>query len=143
MNMLSSWIGAFFMNIFKAASNSTHIISVPIVAGVSLFGLIFFSMVNPASTNSTIVIAGAVVLSACVYVWSALIIRMMTISWPFSIRSQRSLAGALTLVSIFIVLMQSIGELSWRDVFAAVPLLVILYVYVGYFVRLRNTDAGV
>jgi len=80
-------------------------------------------------------------LAACFYAWLAFIIRLIALFWPFSIRSQRHLAGALTLLATFMILMQSIGELSWRDVLAIVPLVAILYVYVGYFARPRKASS--
>lgn len=102
---------------------------------VTTFAGIFFGVVSPTPASSLAVIAGSVTLCTVSYVWFALFVRLLAAFWPFPTRQQRVLAVALTLIVMFLILMQSIGELSWRDAFAVIPLVVILYVYATYASR--------
>lgn len=118
-------------------NNSTLIKAAPAVSFlqvtlVTLFACVFFGIVSPTPASSLAVIAGSITLGAVFYVWFALFVRLAVLFWPFPIRQQRTLAVALTLMVMFLVLMQSIGELSWRDAFAAIPLAIVLYAYITY-----------
>jgi len=108
---------------------------------VTLFACGFFGIVSPAPASSLAVIAGSITLGVILYVWSALFVRLFALFWSFPTRQQRILAATLTLITMFLVLMQSIGELSWRDAFVVIPLVVILYGYIMYVAR-RQPEQG-
>lgn len=102
---------------------------------VTAFAGVFFGVVSPAPASSLAVIAGGITLGVLTFVWFALLARLFAAFWPFPMRQQRILAASLTLTMMFLILMQSIGELSWRDAFVAIPLAAILYVYATYVSR--------
>lgn len=102
---------------------------------VTVFAGIFFGIVSPAPASSLAVLAGSVTLGALCYAWLAWFIRLGAMFWPFPTRQQRVLAAVLTLATMYLILMQSIGELSWRDAVAVIPLAAILYAYTTYTAR--------
>jgi uncharacterized membrane protein len=61
-----------------------------------------------------------------------MLVRLLAVFWAFPIHQQRLLAGVLTVTTMFIVLLQSIGEMSWRDVLVVIPLVIIFYIYAAY-----------
>lgn len=107
---------------------------------VTAFAAVFFGIVSPAPSNSVAIIAGSITLGLVTYVWVALFIRLFAIFWPFTRRQQRVLDATLTLTVMFLILMQSVGELSWRDAFAAIPLAAILYAYAMYVSREQSAQ---
>lgn len=115
-----------------AQTKTTPAVTLLQVSLATLSAGAFFGFVSPTPINSLSVIAGSIMLGIVLYVWFALFVRLIAAFWPFPTRQQRILAAALTLTVIFLIMMQSIGELSWRDAFAAVPLVIILYVYTTY-----------
>jgi hypothetical protein len=125
----------------SATTKATPAISIPQLLLVTLLAATFFGIVSPTSSNSLIIIVGSVTLGAALYVWFALFVRLFAMFWPFPNRQQRILAFILAVTAIFLVLMQSIGELSLRDAFAIVPLVVLLYAYISYASRIRPAQA--
>lgn len=124
------------MNKNKAPSTRTApAVSFMQVLFVTAFAGVFFGVVSPAPASSLAVIAGGITLGGLTFVWFALLVRLFAAFWPFPARQQRVLAASLTLTMMFLILMQSIGELSWRDAFVAIPLVAILYVYATYVSR--------
>lgn len=105
------------------------------VALVTLFACGFFSIVSPTPANSLAVIGGSAMLAAVLYVWFALLARLLALFFTFPTRQQRILAATLTFVMMFLALMQSIGELSWRDAFVVILLVILLDAYATYAAR--------
>lgn len=123
----------------KASSTKPMaVISLKYVALVTILAIGFFVIVDPSAGSSWIIMLGSVVLTILIYVWLALGIRVIAVFWPFSMRLQRGLAISSTLVVMFMILMQSIGELSWRDALAIVPLVALLYIYIAYMSTSRQ-----
>jgi uncharacterized protein YacL len=55
-----------------------------------------------------------------------------------STSAQKQLALSLTISVMFLLLMQSIGQLSIRDILAMIPLAVLSYFYLGYTFKKRD-----
>jgi len=125
----------------NASAKTIPAVSFLQVTLVTLFGCGFFSVTSPTPASSLVVIAGSVMLAAVLYVWLALLVRLFALFLPFPTRQQRILAAALTFIVMFLALMQSIGELSWRDAFVAIPLVIILYAYATYATHGRPAHA--
>ena len=123
-----------------ASAKTVPAISFLHVSLVTVLACAFFGVVAPTPSNSVAVIAGSITLGAVIYVWSAFFVRLFAALWPFPTRQQRVLAATLTLAVMFLILMQSIGELSWRDALAAIPLAIILYAYATYVSRGLSTQ---
>ena len=129
------------MKILRFSSNTSHIISVPAVVVVTLIAFMFFSVVTPNPANSAVIVTGVIILATILYVWFAFFIRIAAIFWPLSIMWQRNLSIAVMMGAMLLILMQSIGELSWRDVLVVILLDVILYAYIGYMSRTKRASA--
>ncbi len=97
--------------------------------------VLFFSFVDPSSGNSLLIILGGGFMALGVYVWSALIVRVVSLYWPLTLNTQRSLAILGSALVVFLILLQSIGQLSWRDILAALPFAIILYIYMSFRVN--------
>lgn len=109
-----------------------RLVSLRVVAAVSAVDGLYFSLTNPSSANSLLIIVGVGLLAVTAYVWFALAVRVGAYFWPASLRTQRRQALFLAGVSVLLVLMQSIGQLDWRDVLAIVPLAAAFYIYLSY-----------
>ena len=92
----------------------------------------FFGALNPNSSSSFIIITGCIVLAASLYVLSSAAISLLASVGIVRRASAKRLSVSLALFLAFIVLMQSIGQLSLRDVFALVPFACVLYFYSAY-----------
>lgn len=121
----------------NAPAKTNPAVSILQVALITTFAGGFFGLTSPVPVSSVAVIAGSVTLGGVFYVWFALFVRLFAMFWPFSVRQQRILAMVLAATVMFLILMQSIGDLSWRDAFAVIPLVAILYVYTIYASRER------
>ena len=99
---------------------------------------LFFGTINPQTANSLFLIAGFVLLGLNVYVLVKVILIFLT-KLGFKIRNKGKIAAFCVILSILLLALQSIGQLSARDVLIIVPLTVILYIYTA-FVRPRNLE---
>lgn len=110
---------------------------------ISLVGvdLVFFSIFSPSSNNSLVILVACVLLGLSVYVASLLFIRLATIFVAMADSTQWRLALSISLVLLFLALMQSIGQLGAKDLLAVLPFSVILYLYLGRLSR-SKVDSG-
>jgi hypothetical protein len=114
---------------------------IKIIALLIAADVLFFCLVNPTDSNSFVALAGCLLLALTAYALVLGSVRLVAIFIPISERSQRHLASFTTLSLIFLLLMQSIGQLSLRDTLAVVPLTIILYVYLTYAAS-KNAKTG-
>ena len=105
------------------------------VIAITLAGLGFFCVTNPVRSSPLLAVLGTVILGVLIYVWSQVAVDTVGLFWPFQARARRLAILMVAGVSVFLIIMQSIGELSWRDVFAIVPLATISYIYLSYMVN--------
>lgn len=109
------------------------------VLGLLLADGLFFSFTNPTKAVSQLLIVGFVLLAVSLYVLLALIGRALVTYGGLS-RATTTRVSRLTAVVLIILLgMQSVGQLSPRDVAALVPLVVVGYVYLAYARRQRES----
>lgn len=103
-------------------------------AVILLMGIdgLFFSALNPNSSSSFIIITGCIVLAASLYVLCSGAMSLFARIGIVRQASARRLSIFLALFLAVIVLMQSIGQLSVRDIFALVPFACVLYLYSSY-----------
>jgi hypothetical protein len=114
-------------------SNQKPVVSFRLVAAISVIDGVFFGLSNPGSNASgVLIIAGIALLAVGIFAWSGLLIRLAALFWPFGLRAQRRLVIFATAISLALILMQSIGQLSWRDVLTFLPLALALYIYIAY-----------
>jgi hypothetical protein len=78
------------------------------------------------------IILGSLLTALTIYFILLALTRLLAVFFIMSKRTQRRFAIFITLILMFLLLMQSIGQLSLRDILAIVPLMVILYIYLTY-----------
>ena len=99
--------------------------------------IVFFSLVNPLSSNSFMIIIGCLLTALTIYIVLRALTRLLGVFISMSQPTQRRFAIFMTLLLMFLLLMQSIGQLSIRDILAIVPLMIVLYIYLTYTSRTR------
>jgi Ca2+/Na+ antiporter len=100
-----------------------------------MFDILFFSLINPTTSNSYVVILGCVLVILTVYALVLTATRLVAIFIPISAATQKRFTLFVSLLLVFMLLMQSIGQLSTRDLIAILPLLVVLYIYLAYIAK--------
>ena len=108
------------------------------LAIVTLAASVFFSVVNPSKASTLMIFVGSVLLALLLYVWAAFLIGLVALFRTSPPISRRLLAVLISASCIFLLLLQSIGELSWRDTFVIVLLAFGIYVYLTYLARSRS-----
>jgi hypothetical protein len=109
--------------------------------GVLIVDVIFFSGINASAVAPFLLIIGFVLLLLTCYV---VIYALLSIArlYGFPIRHKQRLALYLSGVVGLVVALQSIGELSSRDVLVLLPLATLGYMYTVYATaRKRNLDS--
>jgi hypothetical protein len=96
---------------------------------------LFFSLVNPTKTYAVVIIVGFLLLTITIYVLIDFILAVSERIIPFSAHAKRRMALALTLVLSLLLALQSIGQLTTKDVLAIVPLAIVLSVYFSYVLK--------
>lgn len=101
---------------------------------VALFVLdaLFFTLVNPVNAYAIIIVVGFVLLIFTLYVLIDFLLALGERIIPFSAHTKRRMALASTLVLGLLIAMQSIGQLTVKDVLAVIPLVVVLSLYFSY-----------
>jgi len=97
-----------------------------------LVDILFFSITSPVGGSSLILIVGTVLLAFTIYIALRTIMSFLSVFLSVSVLTQKRIAMLTTLLLVFLILMQSIGQLSIRDVLAAIPLMVVFYLYMTY-----------
>lgn len=102
----------------------------------------FFTLTDPAQVNSLVLIASFLLLSLTCYL---LISRLCAVAQLYGLplgHPAHRIALFGTVVIVGLTALQSIGELSIRDMLVALPLGIVLYLYLSYSrskLRLPNT----
>ena len=107
---------------------------------LSVIVCLFFSLVAPSAGNSLVIVVGMVMLAIGVYVWCAVVVRLIALLLTprFTPRSQKAGAICVSACVVFLIILQSIGQLSWRDALATSLLTLILYLYTSYRASQRS-----
>jgi hypothetical protein len=108
------------------------------LAALFIFDALFFSLVNPIQTHAVVIFVGYVLLVLTVYVLIDFLLALSERIIPFSHRTKRRMALATTLVLSLLIAMQSIGQLTVKDVLAVIPLIIVLSIYFSYMFRKTN-----
>lgn len=93
---------------------------------------IFFSTADPANGSSFLLIAGCIILVFSVYAACYGLLSMLLSVGLLTAGARKRLCVFLTIFIAFLVFMQSIGQLSARDVLAVIPFVAALYIYTSY-----------
>lgn len=94
--------------------------------------ILFFTHTNPNTSATSVLIMGCVLVALTFY---AAISKVLGFLNYFNLgirRTNHFLAAYATVVIVSIIALQSIGDLSLRDILIYIPLAVILYLYLSY-----------
>lgn len=101
--------------------------------------ILFFSLVNPSHGSSLLVIVGCLLLIITIYLGLRLILDLLgVVVVPMRQPVKQRIAGIITFLVSFILIMQSIGQLSMHDVLAVVPLVIVVYFYLSYTTKKQS-----
>ena len=96
---------------------------------------LFFGLINPVKAYAIVLVIGFILLVLTLYVAIDLLLALGERIIPFSLHTRRKIALALTLVLGLLIAMQSIGQLTPKDVLAVIPLVLVLSFYFSYVTR--------
>ena len=96
---------------------------------------LFFSLVNPVNAYAIVIVLGFVLLIITIYVLIDFLLALGERIIPFSAHTKRRMALATTLVLALLIAMQSIGQLTTKDILAVIPLAIILSIYFSYMLK--------
>ncbi len=97
--------------------------------------IVFFSAVNPVKAYAVVIIVGYALLVLTLYVLIDFLLALGERIIPFSLSTKRRIAQASTLVLGLLIAMQSIGQLTTKDILAVIPLIIVLSIYFSYMFR--------
>ena len=103
-----------------------------LIAGLLALDSAFFSVTDPHKVTAVVLFVGFLLLTATVYLCLQQLVSVAKLyGLPFSQHGRRiALFG--TGVAATLIGLQSMGELSRRDLLVTVPMAIILYVYLSY-----------
>jgi len=93
---------------------------------------LFFSLVNPQKVYAVVIIVGFVLLGLTIYALLDFLLALAERIVPFSLHTKKRIALAATLVISLLIAMQSIGQLTVKDILAVIPLVIVLSFYFSY-----------
>jgi len=92
---------------------------------------LFFGLISPSSSTFVIIPAFLLVILS-VYALCTLVVAYIGKMFAVKPTNQKRIVGMITASSALVVALQSIGQLTVRDVVTIVPLILVLYLYSSY-----------
>lgn len=103
---------------------------ITVICLVVLNGL-FFSILNPNNVNSIILIVGFLFLGLTLYSIIELILYLI-FSSGLKIKNRKRIAVFISILLVGLLGLQSIGQLSLKDILVITPLWILLFIYITY-----------
>jgi hypothetical protein len=101
------------------------------ISGLLLTDMVVFGATNPNDTLSVMLIIGYILLCITIYYLLDVILNLSRLYGVPIKHKKRFLRSAVLLISGLVAL-QSIGQLSSRDILVLAPLSVLMYLYIAY-----------
>jgi Ca2+/Na+ antiporter len=92
---------------------------------------IFFGLLSP-TTSAFVIIPAFILIILSIFSLLTLILSYIGTIMPIKSENQKRVVVMLTVSTAVIVALQSIGQLTVRDVVTIVPLILVLYLYMSY-----------
>jgi hypothetical protein len=92
---------------------------------------LFFGYLNPNKVNSLFLIVGFVLVGLTIYLFMQLVLIFFK-NLGFKIKNRRKAAIFIAVLLSLLLSLQSIGQLTLRDVLIIIPIAVLLYIYTAY-----------
>ena len=102
------------------------------IAALLLVDSIFFGAINPRDTLAIVIVVGFALLVVTIYTIVDLLLVVAERVVRFKERTRHRILLSVTAVTGMLIAMQSIGQLTPRDVLAIVPLVLVGAFYVSY-----------
>lgn len=103
-----------------------------------LVDCLYYGLINPTKAYALVVVGGFALLIVNIYVGMTLLLMLVRRVVPLSIAVQRRVRAFTTAILGVLMAMQSIGQLTVKDLLALVPLVVVLLFYLSYQKRARQ-----
>lgn len=103
----------------------------PVLCLLIVDGL-FFSVTNPVSAHAAILIVGFALVACTLYAFVDLSLRLGALYGITPTRHRKRVARVATGLCAGLIALQSIGQLSARDISVLFPLALVAYLYVSY-----------
>lgn len=97
--------------------------------------LLFFGLTDPSKVPSVLLVAGFVLLIATFYLAFSVVLEAIDGGDEVLPKRNRNIVPISTAVLAFVIAMQSIGQLSIRDLLAVIPLAVLFLIYSSYLTK--------
>lgn len=93
---------------------------------------LFFGFIDPRKAAAPLLIVGFVLLSLSIYMtWQGFLKIFTQAGLPFRSAATK-LTGVTTSLTVIVVALQSMGELTFRDLAVIMPLSLVAYFYLAY-----------
>jgi hypothetical protein len=93
---------------------------------------LFFSLVDPRKAHALVIIVGFGLVVVTLYVLLDLLLMIVERVITLSTRTRRHLQDSITMLGGLLLAMQSIGQLTVKDMLAIIPLVAVLAFYLSY-----------
>jgi len=111
------------------------------ISGLLLVDGLLFGVTDPATAPSVVLIGGFLLLCITLYYLLDGVL-MLSKLYGLPVRHKKRVLRTLTLLIGGVVALQSIGQLSSRDVVVLTPLTVLLYLYVAYIGSMKQRQTA-
>jgi hypothetical protein len=102
-----------------------------LIVGLLVLNGLFFSITNPDHINSGMLIVGFIFLGVTIYAFMELFLYLISRA-GVKIKNRRRLAIFLAILFSVLLALQSIGQLSSRDILVIIPLWLMFYIYLTH-----------
>jgi len=102
------------------------------LAALVVVDMLFFGLINPQNTYALVVVLGFVLLVITLYVTIDLLLILVEKVITLRPMARHRLHTSLTMLLALLIAMQSIGQLTIRDMTAIVPLVLVAAFYISY-----------
>lgn len=93
---------------------------------------VFYGLINPRTAYAVVIIVGFGLLVATLYLIIDLLLALAERAVPFSAMTRHRLHVSTTMLLALLIAMQSIGQLTLKDLAAIVPLVLVAAFYTSY-----------
>lgn len=102
------------------------------IAGIFTLDALFFGFIDPRKASSPLLIVGFIMLSLTIYMcWRGFLRLFYRAGLPFRSIATKT-TSLMTLLTVVVIGLQSMGELTFRDLAAIIPLSLVAYFYLTY-----------
>jgi ABC-type uncharacterized transport system permease subunit len=122
------------MSIYKHLIKNKYIYRLVIIL---ILDALLFTLTNPHSVSPIILLLGFICCIATIYYTTHFLLFLLSF-YGIKVTHARQLSVCMAGLGGFLLALQSIGELSLRDIVVIVPLILLVYLYITFNLQKRN-----